>query len=153
MFCPKCGVQIIEATKFCKSCGLALGPMTDLVAGVGASPLGGSGLTNALSDFSSGQKVWLATLALIFSPVLLLAVPFLVPIAIVRMILQYNLQKRRLAAPATVQPGNIQQPQIQPAPSNLPYESRPPVPQTGLFITEAAPGSVIEDDTLRLRSQ
>src|SRR5262245_53262026 len=98
MFCPKCGVQIVETTKFCKSCGLALGPMTDFVARGGLTPLGGSSLSNALSGFSSGQKVWLATLALIFSPILLPAVPFVVPIAIVRMILQYKLQKRYLTA-------------------------------------------------------
>jgi hypothetical protein len=157
MFCPKCGIQIIETTKFCKSCGLALGPMMDFVASGGAAPSGASWLTNALSGFSSGQKVWLLTLALIFSPILLPAVPFIVPIAIVWMMLQYSLQKRRLAAPASVQPGNFQQPQIQPAPTNLIYESRPPaqqpVLQTGSLISEAAPGSVVEDDTRRLRNQ
>src|SRR5262245_7477196 len=108
MFCPKCGVQIVETTKFCKSCGLALGPMTDFVARGGLTPFGGSSLTNALSWFSSGQNVWLASLALIFSPIiapiLLLAVPFMVPIAIVRMLLQYKLQKSYSTAQPYVQP-------------------------------------------------
>jgi hypothetical protein len=157
MFCPKCGVQIIETTKFCKSCGLSLGPMTDFVISGGASPLGASELTTALSGFSSGQKVWLATLALIFSPVLLLAVPFFVPIAIVWMMLRYNLQKRSLAAPAAVKPGNFQQPQLQLAPTNLLQESRPsaqqPVAANRSIISDAAPGSVVEDDTRRFQNQ
>src|SRR6266511_4273054 len=124
MFCPKCGVQIVETTKFCKSCGMALASVMDFVASGGASPFGASSWTSALSGFSSGQKVWLFTLALIFSPILLVAVPFMVPIAIVWMMLQYNLQKRCLAAPASVQTGYFQQPQIQSSPANQLYESR-----------------------------
>src|SRR5262245_49886283 len=157
MFCPKCGVQIVETTKFCKSCGIALAPVMNFVTSGGASPLGASGLTNPLSGFSSGQKMWLLILAMIFSPFLLVAVPFFVPIAIVWMMLQYSLQKRYLAAPTTVQPGYFQQPQIQPSPANLLYESRPsaqlPVPQTGSLISEAAPASVVEDETRRLRNR
>jgi hypothetical protein len=157
MFCPKCGVQIVETLKFCKSCGMALASVTDFVASGGASPLGASSWTSALSGFSSGQKVWLLTLALIFSPILLAAVPFMVPIAIVWMALQYNLQKRCLAAPASVQTGYLQQPQIQSSPANQLYESRQsaqmPVPQTGSLISEAAPASVVEDETRRLRNR
>jgi hypothetical protein len=157
MFCPKCGIQIIETTKFCKSCGLALGTMTDFVISGGASSLGASEAPGALSGFSSGQKLWLATLALIFSPVLLLAVPFFVPIAIVWMMLQYSLQKRRLAAQAAVQPGNFQQPQIQSGPTNPLNELRPsaqqPVAANRLIISDAGPGSVVEDDTRRLLNQ
>jgi hypothetical protein len=166
MFCPKCGVQIVETTKFCKSCGLALAPMTDFVARGGIAPFGGSWLSNALSGFSSGQKVWLASLALIFSPViapiLMLAVPFLAPIAVVRMLLQYKLQKSYLTAQPPVQPpvpqGYFQQPQIQPAQirpaqANLLYEAPTPAPQTGSLISEAAPASVVYDETRRLRNQ
>jgi hypothetical protein len=157
MFCPKCGVQIVETTKFCKSCGVALAPVMNFVTSGGVSPLGASLWTSALSGFSSGQKVWLLTLALIFSPILLATVPFFVPIAIVWMMLQYNLQKRYLAAPTAVQPGYIQQPQVQPSPANLLYESRPPAQQpvleTGSLISEAAPASVVEDETRRLRNR
>jgi hypothetical protein len=157
MFCPKCGVQIFETTKFCKSCGIALAPVMNIVTSGGAPPLGTSLWPSALSEFSSGQKVWLLTLAMIFSPILLAAVPFFVPIAIVWMMLQHNLQKRYLAASTAVQPGYFQQPQVQPSPANLLYESRPPaqqpVPQTGSLISEAAPGSVVEDETRRLRNR
>jgi len=157
MFCPKCGVQIVETTKFCKSCGVALAPVMNFVTSGGASPLGASLWTNTLSGFSSGQKVWLLTLSLIFSPILLLAVPFFVPIAIVWMMLQHNLQKRYLVASTTVQPGYFQQPQVQPSPAALLYESRPPaqqpVLQTGSLISEAAPASVVEDETRRLRNR
>jgi len=157
MFCPRCGVQIVETTKFCKSCGMALASVMDFVTSGGASPPGASSWTDALSGFSSGQKVWLLTLALIFSPILLVAVPFMVPIAIVWMMLQYNLQKRSLAAPASVQTGYFQQLQVQPSPSNPLYESRPPaqqpVLQTGSLISDAAPASVVEDETRRLRNQ
>jgi hypothetical protein len=101
--------------------------------------------------------VWLLTLALIFSPILLAAVPFFVPIAIVWMMLHHNLQKRHLAASSAVQPGYFQQPQVQPSPANLLYESRPPaqqpVLQTGSLISEGAPASVVEDETRRLRNR
>jgi zinc-ribbon domain len=157
MFCPRCGVQIVETRKFCKSCGMALASVMDFVASGGASPFGASSWTRALSGFSSGQKVWLLTLALIFSPILLVAVPFMVPIAIFWMMLQYNLQKRCLAAPASVQTGYFQQPQIQSPPANQLYESRQsaqqPVLQTGSLISEAAPASVVEDETRRLRNR
>lgn len=157
MFCPKCSVQIVETTKFCKSCGLALAPVIDFVAGGGASPIRASSWTNAFSGFSSTQKMWLMILTLIFSPILLGALPFFVPIAIVWMVLRHSEQKRLQGAPTVVQPGHFQQPQIQPSPTNPLYESRPsaqqPVLQTGSLISEAAPGSVVEDDTRRLRNQ
>jgi hypothetical protein len=136
---------------------MPLASVMDFVISGGASPLGASSWTSALSGFSSGQKVWLLTLALIFSPILLAAVPFFVPVAIVWMMLQHNLQKRYLAASTAVQPGHFQQPQVQPSPANLLYEPRPPaqqpVPQTGSLILEAAPASVVEDETRRLRNR
>lgn len=33
MFCPKCGSQNIEQSKFCRGCGADLGPVAALVAG------------------------------------------------------------------------------------------------------------------------
>jgi hypothetical protein len=157
MFCPKCGVHIVDTTKFCKSCGMALAPVIDFVASGGTKPLGASAWSNALSGFSSGQKMFLMILLLIFSPILLGALPFLVPIAIVWMILRHSMEKRYPGAPAAIQPGYFQQPQVQPSPTNPLYESQSlaqqPALQTGSLISEAAPGSVIEDETRRLRSQ
>src|SRR5262245_27910002 len=157
MFCPKCGVQIAETTKFCKSCGMALAPVIDFVASGGTTSLGASWLTNALSGFSPAQKLWLVTLLLIFSPMLLLAFPLFVPIAIVWMVLRHSMQRRSPGEPAAIQPAYFRQQQVQPAPTNLFYESRPPAqppaPQTGSLISEAAPGSVVEDETRRLQDQ
>jgi len=157
MFCPKCGVQILEPTKYCKGCGLALAPLTDFVTTGGAAPLGASSWTNALSGLSAAQKTWLITMALIFSPILLGALPFFVPIAIVWMVLRHSEQKRLHGARTMVQPGNYQQPQIQPTPTNPLSESRSsaqqPVLQTGSLISGAAPGSVVEDETRRFRNQ
>src|SRR5215510_1678890 len=157
MFCPKCGVQIVETTKYCKSCGMALAPVIDFVASGGTSPLGVSSWTNAFSGFSPTQKMWLIILSLIFSPILLGALPFFVPIAIVWMILQHSAQKRYQGVQTGIQPGYFQQPQAQPAPTNPLYGSRPqaqPLPlQTGSLISETAPGSVVEDETRRLRNQ
>src|SRR5262249_22486265 len=142
---------------FCKSCGMALAPVIDFVASGGTSPLSASAWSNALSGFSSGQKMWLVVLLLIFSPILLGALPFFVPIAIVWMILNHNMQKRYTGAPTAIQPGYFQQPQVQPAPTNPLYGSLPsaqqPALQTGSLISEAAPGSVVEDETRRLQSQ
>jgi hypothetical protein len=139
----------------------------DFVAGAGASHLGASHLgashlsasswTSAFSDFSPAQKMWLIILSLIFSPILLGALPFFVPIAIVWMVLRHSEQKRLHSAPAVVQHSYFQQPQIQPTPTNPLYELRPPaqqpVPQTGSLISGAAPGSVVEDETRRFRNQ
>ena len=157
MFCPRCGVQIVETTKFCKSCGMALAPVIDFVASGGTSPHGVSSWTNAFSDFSPAQKMWLIILSLIFSPILLGALPFFVPIAIVWMILQHSAQKRFQGAQTGIQPGYFQQPQTQPTPTNPLYGSQPqaqPLPlQSGSHFSEAAPGSVVEDETHRLRNQ
>jgi hypothetical protein len=155
MFCPKCGVQIAETTKYCKSCGMALAPVMDFVASGGNSPIGPSSWTSAFSDFSPAQKMWLIILALIFSPILLGALPFFVPIAIVWMVLRHSEQKRFRGAPAAIA-GFYQQPQIQPAPTNPLHGSQPqaqaPALQTGSLISQT-PGSVVEDETRRLQNQ
>jgi hypothetical protein len=39
MYCPRCGTQAIETTKFCRSCGLAMTPVTTYVATGGTAPL------------------------------------------------------------------------------------------------------------------
>jgi hypothetical protein len=95
-------------------------------------------------------------MALIFSPILLGALPFFVPIAIIWMILRHSEQKRLQGAPAAYQPGYFQPPQAQPAPTNPLYGSRPqaqaPALPTGSLISNA-PGSVVEDETRRLQSQ
>ena len=157
MFCPKCGVQILETTKYCKGCGLALAPVMDIVTSGGAAPLGSSSWTKALSGLSSAQKTWLITMALIFSPILLGALPFFVPIAIVWMVLRHSEQKRLHGATTVVQPGYYQQPQIQPTPTNplseSPSSAQQPVLQTGSLISVAAPGCVVEDETRRFRNQ
>lgn len=157
MFCPRCGVQIVETTRFCKSCGMALAPVIDFVASGGTSPLGASWLTNALSGFSPAHKMWLVTLLLVFFPILLIALPFFVPIAIVWMVLQHSMQRRSLGAPTAVQPGYFQQPQVQPAPTNPLYKSQPLAQptalQTGSLVSEAPPGSVVEDETRRLQNR
>ncbi|MGH9768268.1 MAG: zinc-ribbon domain-containing protein [Blastocatellia bacterium] len=156
MFCPRCGVQIVETTRFCKSCGMALAPVMDFVASGGTRSLSDSGLTNALSGFSPAQKIWLVTLLLVFSPILLLVGPFLVPIAIVWMVLRHSEKKRHPGAPAAI-PGYFQQPQIHPSPTNPLYGSQPsaqqPALQTGSLISGAAPGSVVEDETRRLQNR
>ena len=152
MFCPRCGVQIVETTRFCKSCGMALAPVIDFVASGGTRSFSDSALTGAFSGFSPTQKVLLIVLALIFSPILIGALPFMVPIAIVWMILRHNEKKRHMVAPPAVPP-YFQPPQVQPPPPNLVYGSQPPALQTGPLISEAAPGSVVEDETRRLQSK
>lgn len=39
MYCPRCGTQAIETTKFCRSCGLSMTPVTTYVATGGTAPL------------------------------------------------------------------------------------------------------------------
>jgi len=136
---------------------MALAPVIDFVANGGTTPLSASALTNALSGFSPAQKMWLVTLLLVFSPILLFVGPFLVPIAIVWMVLRHSEQRRSMGALTAVQPGYFQQPQVQSSPTNPLYGSQPsaqqPALQTGSLISGAAPGSVVEDETRRLRNQ
>jgi len=135
---------------------MALAPVIDFVAAGGHSPPGASPWTNAFSGFSPAQKMWLIILSLIFSPILLGALPFFVPIAIVWMVLRHSEHKRLQVAPTAIQPGYFQNPQAQPPPTIQGYESRPSAQmealQTGSLVSEA-PGSVVEDETRRLRNR
>jgi len=154
MFCPKCGVQIAETTKYCKSCGMALAPVMDFVASGGNSPLGAPWWSNALSDFSPAHKIWLVTVLLIFGPIVLAALLLFVPLAIVWMLLQHGQRRFQVTQPE-IHPGYFQQPQAQPGPTNSLFGPQPqaqaPALQTGSLISNA-PGSVIEDDTRRLQN-
>ena len=81
MYCPRCGTQAIETTKFCRSCGLALTPVTTYIATGGTAPLtpppslqsttptsGARGFWNQLPPY---QQMIASILAFIF------AIPFL----------------------------------------------------------------------------
>lgn len=58
MYCPRCGTQAIETTKFCRSCGLAMTPVTTYVATGGTTPLTPPPMMNDTSPMSTAKGFW-----------------------------------------------------------------------------------------------
>ncbi len=58
MYCPRCGTQVIETTKFCRSCGLALTPVTTYVATGGTAPLTPPPLYAETTSTSTARSFW-----------------------------------------------------------------------------------------------
>jgi zinc-ribbon domain len=117
MYCPRCGSENTEQTKFCRQCGLPLQQITDYVAtggsGTLAQPLSQQPPPAVLRETSEmvalKQKRILAILSICIAPVIiaiigerlnveeLAAIPFmLTPIGLAWAIFRYKAQLRRL---------------------------------------------------------
>lgn len=157
MFCPRCGSQNLDTTKFCRQCGLGLQQVTGYVASGGTAQLSQQppvATSNPLAQVTEGlspkQKMILMILLLVFSPAIfgtLGAVTgleslgaglagisaILTPIGIVFAVMRYKAQQRKLAQAAMQQPFYPQPPmqhQMPPvAPYSLPQPMQPPVSQ------------------------
>lgn len=172
MYCPRCGTQVNETTKFCRSCGLALVPVTNYVATGGTAPLtpppvtaAGAPLSPARSWWQKlppGQQMIASILAFIFSvPVLgILAggrlaglAAILMPLGIIWSVLYFRAKQKeldqRLATAAQVyappQPTAFQTP---PQSVATPMHTNPlEQPSPSPYV---APPSVTEEETQRL---
>ncbi|HEX4948776.1 MAG TPA: zinc-ribbon domain-containing protein [Blastocatellia bacterium] len=58
MYCPRCGTQAVETTKFCRSCGLSLTPVTTYVATGGTAPLTPPPMHADITHTSSARSFW-----------------------------------------------------------------------------------------------
>jgi hypothetical protein len=117
MYCPRCGSQNTDATKFCRQCGLPLAQVMDYVAagGTGAlaqapSPQPAPRLPETSEMLSLKQKRILTILSVCIAPIIiatigsemlglgdLAGIPFLlVPLGIVWAAFHYKTQLRRL---------------------------------------------------------
>lgn len=177
MYCPRCGTQAIETTKFCRRCGLALSPVTTYVATGGTAPLTPPTLLIDSSPTSTAKGFWAklppnqqmvaSILAFIF------AIPFLgvfaggrlagmaailMPLGIVWSILYFRAKQRemeqrfhQLHHPPTPQMYRPPQPSSQQAA----YQVPPPPLRTNPLADappprQHVPTSVTEEETQRL---
>ncbi len=173
MFCPRCGAQNTETTKFCRQCGLPMSQITNYVSAGGTAPIAqqqppappGS---IAPDGMTPKQKLILTILLFVFSPAIFAVFgemlglhrvgealasisAVLMPIGIVWAVFRYKAQQRRLQqqqSPQQMQP---------PMPQHLPQQIyQPPTYQPAISPPPTNPlatpirGSVTEDETQRL---
>jgi hypothetical protein len=114
MYCPRCGSQNTDATKFCRQCGLPLAQVSDYVAAGGtgalARPTGPPSLPETSEMLALKQQRILTILGVCIAPVVfailadevfrvgdIAGLPFLlVPIGIVWARFRYKMQLRRM---------------------------------------------------------
>jgi hypothetical protein len=183
MYCPRCGSQDTDATKFCRQCGLPLAQVSDYVAAGGTGALARPAAAPPLPETSEmlalKQQRILTIMGVCIAPVVLAiladevlklgdiaGIPFLlVPIGIVWARFRYKMQLRRL------QERQLQEyfaQQHQPAPQPAPTPKliiQPPTGQPQLAqvaqkdaprtnpLPEPSPGSVVEDETRKFPEQ
>jgi hypothetical protein len=135
MYCPRCGSQDTDATKFCRQCGLPLAQVNDYVAAGGTGALARPATPPSLPETSEmlalKQKRTLTILSVCIAPIVfailadevlrmgdIAGLPFLlVPLGIVWARFRYKMQLRRM------QERQLQEyyaQQLQPAPQPAP---------------------------------
>ncbi len=140
MYCPRCGSQNTDATKFCRQCGLPLAQVTDYVAagGTGAFPRPSAPqppppLPETSEMLALKQKRTLTILSVCIAPIVfasivngvfnvgdMAGIPFLlVPLGIVWASFRYKTQLRRLQE-RQLQEFYTQQQQHHPMPQQTP---------------------------------
>jgi zinc-ribbon domain len=177
MYCPRCGSQNTDATKFCRQCGLPLAQVSDYVAAGGTGALARPAAPPTLPETSEAlalkQKRTLTILGVCIAPVIfailadevfrvgdIAGVPFLlVPFGIVWARFRYKMQLRRLQERQLQEYyAQHQQPAPQQAPTpKLIIQSPIDQPQSAQFaqldaprtnpLPDQSPGSVVEDET------
>ncbi|HEV2668863.1 MAG TPA: zinc-ribbon domain-containing protein [Blastocatellia bacterium] len=177
MYCPRCGLQNTDTTKFCRQCGLPLAQVSDYVAAGGtgaiARPAAPPPLPETSEMLALKQQRTLTILGVCIAPVVLAilanevfrfgdisGIPFLlVPLGIVWATFRYKMRLRRL------QERQLQEyyaQHHQPAPQQSPTPRLILQPQTDQSqlaqlaqvdaprtnpLAEPSPGSVVEDET------
>lgn len=169
MYCPRCGNAVAETTKFCKSCGLPLAPVTSYVASGGTGALAPQPQSQAVQPegLPPSQKMVLAILFFVFAPAIfgvlgaglgmeelgktLAAVlgVLMVP-GVIWSVFYFKARQRQWEQQAATPPG-IQPPATQ---AMLPPTYQPPLPPQRTNPLAEVPrrpvGSVAEDETRRL---
>ena len=177
MYCPRCGSQNTDATKFCRQCGLPIAQVMDYVAAGGTGALAQSPPPPPLRETSEAlalkHKRTLTILSVCIAPVAFAAIaesvfgvsdlagiPFMfVPIGIVWATFRYKAQLRRLQE-RLLQEYYAQhhQPESQQAPTPKLILQPQTDPSQLAQVTqmdapktnplpEPSPGSVVEDET------
>jgi zinc-ribbon domain len=183
MYCPRCGSQNTDATKYCRQCGLPLAQVMDYVAtggtGTFAQPPSPPPLLETSEFLALKQKRILTILSVCIAPVAfaivagevfkmddIVGVPFLlVPIGVVWATFRYKMQLRRLQE-RQLQEYYARQNQSAPQQAQgpklilVPQTDTPQVAQLAQMdaprtnpLAEPPPGSVVEDETWKLPEQ
>lgn len=176
MYCPRCGSQNTETTKFCRQCGLPLTQVTSYVAtgGTGSlTPAPPAPIAIEPDGLTPKQRMALTIILIVLSPAILgvlagitdldlfgyLAglVSILMPLGIVWTIFHYKAQMRKLQQKAFQQQAMQQQvapPQSQPMPAFQPHSYQAPLsPPPTNPLADQRRGSVTEDETRRFPHQ
>jgi hypothetical protein len=137
MYCPRCGSQNTDATKFCRQCGLPIAQVSDYVATGGTGAIARPSSPLPLSETSEmlalRQKRTLTILSVCIAPIIFAiigdellglddfaGIPFLlVPVGIVWAVFRYKMQLRRLQE-RQLQQYYAQQQHHQPMPQQAP---------------------------------
>mgnify|MGYP002784259156 CR=1 FL=1 len=179
MFCPRCGSQNPDTTKFCRQCGLGLQPVTGYVASGGTAPLpppsrSGDVISKAADGLTPKQQMILLIMMFVMSPAIFGTLGLgrlsgisavLIPIGVVFAVMRYKAQQRRFHEEMMMQQAMnppIQQQMPPVATYSLPQAAQEPIPQT--YQQPAyqqpsppptnplkPPASVTEDETRRFQ--
>jgi hypothetical protein len=180
MYCPRCGTQLSETPKFCRSCGLPMLPVNDYVKSGGNMPLqqiveiekpaSKNPIAQFWNTFEPRQKMLISILLSVFStPLLAIAsniigfleffVPFaaiLTPIGIIFSVMYFKAKEKELQQ-RFVNAAHAQVPVYQPlAPPPLPMPTQPMTqvlpPPASMPIQSVTPdfSSVTDEETQRL---
>jgi zinc-ribbon domain len=183
MYCPRCGSQNTDATKFCRQCGLPLAQVSDYVAAGGTGALARPSTPPPLPETSEmlalKQKRTLTILSVCIAPIVfailadevfrmgdIAGLPFLlVPLGIVWARFRYKMQLRQMQE-RQMQEYYAQQhqsmPQQAPTPKLIiqPQTDPSQLAQSAQTdaprtnpLPEASPGSVVEDETRKFPEQ
>ncbi|MFN7926892.1 MAG: zinc ribbon domain-containing protein [Blastocatellia bacterium] len=179
MYCPRCGTQASETTKFCRSCGLALTPLNHYVASGGTMPLqppapapappkSNNPLLRAFQELEPKQQMVFSILFFVFLvpllgvlggiiPPLRALVPIAsigMPLGIVWSVMRYKAYERRMLQQRynpVLPPQPVAPPPI-PTTSYAPPQMSPNTNQLEEphLYPSPAPHSIAEDETQRL---
>jgi hypothetical protein len=172
MYCPRCGTQAQDTTKFCRRCGLALMPLTDYVASGGTSPLVASeppkstnAMVRAFQELEPRQQMIFTILFFVFlGPILgilsgifplfrgLVPLAFVgMPLGIVWAVMRYKAIERRMQQQRFNASLQTPPPVTTPMPPQQTYQPPlSPQPTNPLDERPRYPSSVTEEETQRL---
>jgi zinc-ribbon domain len=161
MYCPNCGSQVAETTKFCRQCGLPLNQLAEYVASGGTAPLLSQPLNRTIGGLTPKQQLVLTIMLIVFAPALFgligeqIGVPqvagipaILMPLGIVWAIFRYKNQHRRLREQQSDQTMQTPQQHFEPQTYRPPLQAPPTNP-----IATPSGGSVTEAETEQLRDR
>lgn len=176
MFCPNCGAQTTESTKYCRQCGLPLSRLVEYVASRGTAPLvspptepASGSIAKDTFGLTPKQQLILTIMLFVFVPGIfgvlgeligmhqLAGIPgVLMPLGIIWAVFRYKNQMR-LWRSQELQQLYGQQPQFQPQsfqpPISRPQAYQSPAAPPTNRIVEAPGGSITEDETKQLPDQ